>query len=70
MKGREAQSQLGKTGAYEKTDLAAALLGFAISEKPSRAQNRPRELEFRGESARRHLAERRTVQVPTKISFD
>ena len=31
MKGREAHSQLGKTGAYGETDLAAALLGFASS---------------------------------------
>ena len=31
MKGREAQSQLGKTGAYGETDLAVALLGFASS---------------------------------------
>ena len=28
MKGREAQSQLGKTGAYGETDLDVALLGF------------------------------------------
>ena len=31
MKGREAHSQLGKTGAYGETDLAVALLGFASS---------------------------------------
>ena len=31
MKGRDAQSQLGKTGAYGETDLAVALLGFASS---------------------------------------
>ena len=47
MKGREAQSQLGKTGAYGETDLAVALLGFASSaEKPSRAQNGPRHPEI------------------------
>ena len=31
MKGREAQSQLGKIGAYGETNLAVALLGFASS---------------------------------------
>ena len=31
MKGWEAHSQLGKTGAYGETDLAVALLGFASS---------------------------------------
>ena len=31
MKGREAQSQLGKTGAYGETDLDVALLGFVCS---------------------------------------
>ena len=31
MKGREAQSQLGKTGAYGETDLDIALLGFVCS---------------------------------------
>ena len=31
MKAREAQSQLGKTGAYGETDLDVALLGFVRS---------------------------------------
>ena len=31
MKGREAQSQLGKTGAYGETDLDIALVGFVCS---------------------------------------
>ena len=31
MKGREAQSQLGKTGAYGETDLDVAQLGFVCS---------------------------------------
>ena len=31
MTGREAQSQLGKTGAYGETDLGVAQLGFVCS---------------------------------------
>ena len=31
MTAREARSQLGKAGAYEETDLAVALFGFACS---------------------------------------
>ena len=61
MKGREAQSQLGKTGAYGyKTDLDVALLGFVVCSRASQSalgtRNGPRELEFQGASARR-LAE-------------
>ena len=57
MKGREAQSQLGKTGAYGETGLAVALLGFASfpgNQAPSRAKNGPRHPEI-GEQQSRTL---------------
>ena len=60
MKGREAQSQLGKTGAYGETDLDVAQLGFVLrrvlSREPIGARNGSRELELQAASARR-LAE-------------
>ena len=49
MKGREAQSQLGKTGAYGETDLDVAQLGFVCSRasKPALLGTAgPRELGF------------------------
>ena len=58
MKGREAQSQLGKTGAYGETDLDIAHRAArfrVLSSEPIGARNGPRELEFQGTSARRQV---------------